>query len=219
MIVSGSCVCFLLKQVPGLSHANAIRMGAWRGCILKSDRCSCVCAAADVTVECKGLRSKRYISDGYCTSLRPVDDFVCTGHCLPIGQLPWYAEFIKIWSRQKTLQYQCVDDLVRHRKVTFVCENGETRTYDIKVVRSCKCKRTVHSHNQSSPADKPEDEARGGEGEMSLVQSNSTNVADNIPNSASDTHKNGKTSKGKKKKGRRRKPLQEDEVADPGTAN
>lgn len=104
----------------------------------------------DVAIECIALRSKRYISDGFCTSLKPVSDVVCTGSCLPIRDLPWYAEFIKVWSRQKTLQYRCVDDLVRVRKVTFVCQNGETRTYDIRVVRSCKCKRYLRGQNDSS---------------------------------------------------------------------
>ena len=105
--------------------------------------------AADLQIECKPLKSKRYITDGFCTSIRPVVDFVCTGTCLPIRQLPWYAEFIKVWSHTKTLQYRCVDDVVRHRKVTFACDNGETRSYRIRVVRSCKCKRYTRSQNES----------------------------------------------------------------------
>ena len=104
---------------------------------------------ADLQIECKPLKSKRYITDGFCTSIRPVVDFVCTGTCLPIRQLPWYAEFIKVWSHTKTLQYRCVDDVVRHRKVTFACDNGETRSYRIRVVRSCKCKRYMRSQNES----------------------------------------------------------------------
>jgi len=50
----------------------------------------------DLTIECHELRSVRYLSDGFCTSVRPVVDVVCTGNCLPIRQLPWYAEFIKV---------------------------------------------------------------------------------------------------------------------------
>lgn len=106
----------------------------------------------DLQIECKPLKSKRYITDGFCTSIRPVVDFVCTGTCLPIRQLPWYAEFIKVWSHTKTLQYRCVDDVVRHRKVTFACDNGETRSYRIRVVRSCKCKRYMRSQNESPGA-------------------------------------------------------------------
>lgn len=105
--------------------------------------------ADDLQIECKPLKSKRYITDGFCTSIRPVVDVVCTGTCLPIRQLPWYAEFIKVWSHTKTLQYRCVDDVVRHRKVTFACDNGETRSYRIRVVRSCKCKRYMRSQNES----------------------------------------------------------------------
>lgn len=112
-----------------------------------------VCACTDdLTIECRELRSVRYLSDGFCTSARPIHDVVCTGNCLPIRQLPWYAEFIKVWSHTKTLQYRCVDDDVRHRKVTFACDNGETRSYRIRVVRSCKCKRYMRSQNESSGA-------------------------------------------------------------------
>lgn len=105
--------------------------------------------AANLAIECKPLKSKRYISDGFCTSIKPIVDFVCTGTCMPIRDLPWYAEFVKVWSHNKYLQYRCVDDVVRHKKVTLVCDNGDTRSYKIKVVRNCKCKRYVRSQNES----------------------------------------------------------------------
>ena len=38
----------------------------------------------DVAIECRELRSVRYLSDGFCTSVRPVHDVVCTGTCLHI---------------------------------------------------------------------------------------------------------------------------------------
>lgn len=81
---------------------------------------------------------------------------VCTGNCLPISDLPWYAEFIKVWSRTKTLQYRCVDDSVRYKRVTFVCDSGETRSYKIRVVRSCKCKRYLRNQNESPADHQPE---------------------------------------------------------------
>lgn len=112
--------------------------------------------AADVAIECKALRSKRYITDGFCTSLKPVEDMVCTGNCLPISDLPWYAEFLKVWSRTKTLQYRCVDDIVRYKRVTFVCDSGETRSYKIRVVRSCKCKKYLRNQNESPADHQPE---------------------------------------------------------------
>ena len=100
-------------------------------------------------VGCKELRSKRYISDGFCTSVKPVTEVVCTGHCLPIRELPWYAEFIKVWARTKLLEWRCVDDVIRRRRVQLLCENGETRSYKIKVVKSCKCKRYGKGQNRS----------------------------------------------------------------------
>ena len=105
--------------------------------------------ADDLQVGCTELRSKRYISDGFCTSLKPVTEVICTGHCLPIRDLPWYAEFIKVWSHSKIMEYRCVNDEVKRRRVHLSCENGETRTYKIKVVRSCKCKKYTRLQNES----------------------------------------------------------------------
>lgn len=115
--------------------------------------------AEDVQVGCKELRSKRYISDGFCTSVKPITEVVCTGHCLPIRNLPWYAEFIKVWARTKILEWRCVDDVVRRKRVRLLCENGESRSYKIKVVRSCKCKRFMRQQNESDD-DRPRTKAR-----------------------------------------------------------
>jgi len=57
--------------------------------------------------------------------------------------------FVQVWSRTKTLQYRCVDDVVRYRQVAFVCDNGDTRAHRIRVVRSCKCKRYRASQNRA----------------------------------------------------------------------
>lgn len=104
---------------------------------------------ADVQWGCKEIRSKKYISDGFCTSIKPITEVVCTGHCLPIDQLPWYAEFIKVWAKNKALEFRCVEDVKRRKRVTLMCENGETRMYRIKVVKSCKCKRYTREENRS----------------------------------------------------------------------
>jgi len=58
--------------------------------------------------------------------------------------------YVQVWSRTKTLQYRCVDDVVRYRQVSFVCDNGETRSHRIRVVRSCKCKRYTSADNRVS---------------------------------------------------------------------
>lgn len=100
-------------------------------------------SADDVSVGCKELRSKRYLSDGFCTSVRPITEVVCVGTCLPAHQLPWYAEFVKVWARTKVLEWRCVDDVIRRQRVTLQCENGDERTYRVRVVRSCKCKRHI----------------------------------------------------------------------------
>ncbi|XP_076437364.1 uncharacterized protein LOC143276632 [Babylonia areolata] len=93
----------------------------------------------DIQVGCRELRAKRYISDGFCTSVKPLQEVVCEGHCLPIRNLPWYAEFVELWTRSRLLQWRCVEAVVRRKAVHLLCRNGEYRTYRIKVVKSCKC--------------------------------------------------------------------------------
>lgn len=107
----------------------------------------------DMSYGCKELRSKRYISDGFCTATKPITEVVCTGSCLPASLLPWYAEYVKLWARTKVLEWRCVDDVKRRQKVRLQCENGDTRTYEVKVVRSCKCKRQTSRHaSATSPS-------------------------------------------------------------------
>ena len=105
----------------------------------------------DLQMGCTELRSKRYISDGFCTSIKPITEVVCAGECLPIdnGQLPFYAQYMKVWSREKTREYRCVNDVVRQKRVSLRCDNGEERTYRIRTVRSCKCKKYNKEHNKS----------------------------------------------------------------------
>ncbi|XP_033124217.1 sclerostin domain-containing protein 1-like [Anneissia japonica] len=103
----------------------------------------------DVQLGCTELRSKRYISDGFCTSMKPITEVVCAGECLPVRNLPWYAEYVKVWSTEKTKEWRCVNDIVRHKRVHLRCENGERRTYRIRTVRSCKCKKYNKKHNES----------------------------------------------------------------------
>lgn len=102
-----------------------------------------------VGMGCQELTSKRYISDGFCTSVRPITERVCGGLCLPLDSMPWYAEYVKVWSRTKVAEWRCVDDQAKRRTVTLVCENGDTRRYTIRVVTGCRCKEFNRAHNQS----------------------------------------------------------------------
>jgi len=105
---------------------------------------------------CQELTSKRYISDGFCTSVRPITERVCGGLCLPIDSMPWYAEYVKVWARTKVAEWRCVDDETKRRTVTLACENGDTRRYTIRVVTGCRCKQFSRVHNQS-PVDSRRD--------------------------------------------------------------
>lgn len=105
--------------------------------------------ADDLQMGCTELRSKRYISDGFCTSVRPITEVVCAGECLPLQYLPNYAAYQKTWSREKTREWRCVDDVIRYRNVNLLCQNGEQRKYRIPTVKGCKCKRYNRRHNES----------------------------------------------------------------------
>lgn len=99
---------------------------------------------------CQGIRIRRYVSNGFCTSRRPIRDTICDGECLPMDELPWFPEFSKIISRHKR-EWRCVADEVRSKKVTVHCNDGTKHKYRIRVVRSCKCKRYTHKQNQTDP--------------------------------------------------------------------
>ncbi|XP_012936272.1 uncharacterized protein LOC101849282 [Aplysia californica] len=104
----------------------------------------------DIQVGCRELRARRYITDGFCTSEKPVKEVVCAGNCLPIMDMPWYAEFVKTLARTKLRDWQCVEDVVKKKRVKLLCLNGDIRVYRIKVVKSCKCKKISNLHNRTS---------------------------------------------------------------------
>lgn len=106
--------------------------------------------AGILNLGCQGIRIRRYVSNGFCTSRRPIRDMLCDGQCLPMDELPWFPEFSKIISRHKR-EWRCVPDDVRSRKVTVFCNDGTKHKYRVRVVRSCKCKRYTHKQNQTNP--------------------------------------------------------------------
>ncbi|XP_040208183.1 sclerostin domain-containing protein 1 [Rana temporaria] len=104
-------------------------------------------------VGCRELRSTKYISDGQCTSLRPIKELVCAGECLPLPILPnWIGGGygLKYWSRRSTQEWRCVNDKTRTQRIQLQCADGTSRTYKVTVVTSCKCKRYTRQHNESS---------------------------------------------------------------------
>jgi hypothetical protein len=106
-------------------------------------------------VSCRGLRSKRYVSDGFCRTIRPISEILCTGYCLPERNLPWYPEFLQDWGHANVLEYRCVDGVVKQQRTKLMCDNGKTRVYTVKVVKSCACQRQTRrhdNHDQQTPA-------------------------------------------------------------------
>ncbi|XP_031560554.1 sclerostin domain-containing protein 1-like [Actinia tenebrosa] len=99
---------------------------------------------------CYGIKIRRYVSNGFCTSRKAIRDTICDGRCLPMDELPWFPEFSKVISRNKR-EWRCVPDYVKRRKVTVFCNDGTKRRYRIPVVRTCKCKRYTKKQNMTNP--------------------------------------------------------------------
>ncbi|KAM8888495.1 sclerostin [Synchiropus picturatus] len=105
-------------------------------------------------LSCRELRSTRYITDGSCRSAKPVKELVCSGQCLPAHLMPNQIVRGKWW-RNSASDYRCIPAHSRTRRVQLHCPTGNTRTYKIRIVTSCKCKRFRPHHNQSEPKDVP----------------------------------------------------------------
>ncbi|KAK9530058.1 hypothetical protein VZT92_011591 [Zoarces viviparus] len=105
-------------------------------------------------LSCRELRSTRYITDGSCRSAKPVKELVCSGQCMPAHLLPNSIGRGKWW-RGSASDYRCIPAHSRTRRVQLHCPNGNTRTYKIRVVTSCKCKRFRPHHNQSEAKEVP----------------------------------------------------------------
>ncbi|CAJ1081474.1 sclerostin [Xyrichtys novacula] len=105
-------------------------------------------------LSCRELRSTRYITDGSCRSAKPVKELLCSGQCMPSHLMPNSIARGKWW-RNNASEYRCIPAHSRTRRVQLHCPNGNTRTYKIRVVTSCKCKRFRPHHNQSMAKEVP----------------------------------------------------------------
>lgn len=105
-------------------------------------------------LSCRELRSTRYITDGSCRSAKPFKELVCSGQCMPAHLMPNSIARGKWW-RNNASEYRCIPAHSRTRRIQLQCPNGNTRTYKIRVVTSCKCKRFRPHHNQSEAKEVP----------------------------------------------------------------
>ncbi|XP_058477798.1 sclerostin [Solea solea] len=105
-------------------------------------------------LSCRELRSTRYITDGSCRSAKPVRELVCSGQCMPSHLMPNSILRGKWW-RSNASEYRCIPAHSRTQRVQLQCPSGNTRTYKIRVVTSCKCKRFRPHHNQSEAKEVP----------------------------------------------------------------
>lgn len=105
-------------------------------------------------LSCRELRSSRYVTDGSCRSAKPIKELVCSGQCLPARLMPNSIGRGKWW-RSNTSEYRCIPAHSRTRRIRLRCPNGNTRTYKMRTVTSCKCKRFRAHHNQSEVKEVP----------------------------------------------------------------
>lgn len=121
-------------------------------------------------LSCRELRSTRYITDGSCRSAKPVRELVCSGQCLPAHLMPNSIVRGKWW-RSSASDYRCIPAHSRTRRVQLQCPSGSTRTYKIRVVTSCKCKRFRPHHNQSVAKEVPKTQRNRKHGRLSQDRS------------------------------------------------
>ncbi|XP_018608298.1 sclerostin isoform X1 [Scleropages formosus] len=105
-------------------------------------------------LSCQELRSTRYITDGSCRSTKPVKELMCSGQCVTSHLLPNSILRAKWW-KTSTSDYRCVPAHIRTQRVQLHCPHGHRRTYKVRAVTSCKCKRYSNLHNQSEAKDIP----------------------------------------------------------------
>uniref|UniRef100_A0A3Q3VWT6 Sclerostin n=1 Tax=Mola mola TaxID=94237 RepID=A0A3Q3VWT6_MOLML len=127
------------QRSPGLSSPSISRLSSWDG-------------ASELS--CRELRSTRYITDGSCRSAKPTKELVCSGQCMPSRLMPNSIARSKWW-RNAASEYRCVPAHSRTRRIQLHCPNGNTRTYKMRMVTSCKCKRFRPHHNQSEVKEVP----------------------------------------------------------------
>lgn len=82
---------------------------------------------------CRGLRSKRYISDGFCRTLRPITEMLCTGQCV--------RGDARLQPVSGMARWRCLDGQVVSQRVRLICDNGSSKSYRLRVVKSCTCVR------------------------------------------------------------------------------
>lgn len=149
-----------------LSHSTAVKRLTFRALACGSSKCLSWAESTGANchillflpgaseLSCRELRSTRYITDGSCRSAKPVRELLCSGQCLPAHLMPNSILRGKWW-RSNASDYRCIPAHSRTRRVQLQCPSGNTRTYKIRVVTSCKCKRFRPHHNQSVAKEVP----------------------------------------------------------------
>ena len=60
--------------------------------------------------------------------------------------MPWYPEFVQEWGKANVLEHRCVDGVVKQQRTKFMCDNGKTRIYSVRVVKNCACQQQTRRH-------------------------------------------------------------------------
>ncbi|XP_075231158.1 sclerostin domain-containing protein 1-like [Lycorma delicatula] len=97
------------------------------------------------------LRSKRFVSNGLCTSPKPIGEVVCAESCtMPAGTRSPYLFHLNSLrkrrstnksgqKRRDTTKWKCIEASVRKKRVKLLCHDGTIRGYVLRLVTSCQC--------------------------------------------------------------------------------
>ncbi|XP_050443860.1 uncharacterized protein LOC126847570 [Adelges cooleyi] len=96
----------------------------------------------DTDMNCN-LRSTRHITDGQCTTTRPIVEAVCADRCLVYASTLPFNKRVRPSYLTKTQQVEalhCVNGDTKMLRVQLQCQDGAMLNNIIKVVTSCRCK-------------------------------------------------------------------------------
>ena len=94
--------------------------------------------------------SDKMMKDGDgCSTTQFVKSLECVGRCVPVPKdksvlnTPEWGDYLKGWKRTQAKKWRSEPGKVRNKSVQFLClKDMSLKTYKIRVVESCKCKKT-----------------------------------------------------------------------------
>ncbi|XP_049842598.1 sclerostin domain-containing protein 1-like [Schistocerca gregaria] len=123
-----------------LVAATALSLTTQSSTALGNETASLSAAAGRGAVEeaCPSLRSKRFISDGLCSSPYPVHEVVCADRAPSHGRRRKQQQQQSQAVPAQRERQRCVEGATRRRRVELLCQDGSRRFYHVRLVKSCR---------------------------------------------------------------------------------